>query len=178
MHVWTFSIVDHLEMYLGLVKGLQIASLESSNWPVFQSQFWSSATNTSLPSRPLHHPTLTINVPLFKKLRDIIFGGTITLWAISRDILRGPRLFWPLKLSRALSPGPCRGGISAYPHPRPLAGLRSLSLKNSSSYLGPCTEPLREETGDEPIRPPWCTQILPAAAGGGQMRSLRRKPGE
>jgi hypothetical protein len=31
------------------------------------------------------------------------FGGTITLWAISRDILRGPRLFWPLKLSRAQS---------------------------------------------------------------------------
>ena len=24
------------------------------------------------------------------------FFGTITLWAISRDILRGPRLFWPL----------------------------------------------------------------------------------
>ncbi len=45
---------------------------------------------------------ITINVPLFKKLRDIIFFcGTITLWAISRDILRGPRLFWPLKLSRA-----------------------------------------------------------------------------
>ncbi len=40
------------------------------------------------------------NVPLFKKLWDIIFFcGTITLWAISRDILRGPRLFWPLKLS-------------------------------------------------------------------------------
>ncbi len=39
---------------------------------------------------------ITINVPLFKKLRDIIFFcGTITLWAISRDILRGPRLFWP-----------------------------------------------------------------------------------
>jgi hypothetical protein len=33
-----------------------------------------------------------INVPLFKKLRDIIFFcGTITLWAISRDILRGPK---------------------------------------------------------------------------------------
>ncbi len=45
---------------------------------------------------------ITINVPLFKKLRDIIFFcGTITLWAISRVILRGPRLFWPLKLSRA-----------------------------------------------------------------------------
>ncbi len=44
---------------------------------------------------------ITINVPLFKKLRDIIFFcGTITLWAISRDILRGPRLFWPLKLRR------------------------------------------------------------------------------
>jgi len=36
----------------------------------------------------------------------IFFSGTITLWAISRDILRGPRLFWrgqksrgPLKMS-------------------------------------------------------------------------------
>ncbi len=37
------------------------------------------------------------NVPLFKKLWHLIFFcGTITLWAISRDILRGPRLFWPL----------------------------------------------------------------------------------
>jgi hypothetical protein len=37
---------------------------------------------------------ITINVPLFKKLRDIIFFcGTIIFWAISRDILRGPRLF-------------------------------------------------------------------------------------
>ncbi len=40
---------------------------------------------------------ITINVPLFKKLRDIIFfGGTITLWAISRDILRGQDFFDPL----------------------------------------------------------------------------------
>jgi hypothetical protein len=48
---------------------------------------------------------ITINVPLFKKLRDIIFFcGTITLWAISRDILRGPRLFWgPLKMSREMA---------------------------------------------------------------------------
>ncbi len=45
---------------------------------------------------------LTINVRLFKKLRDIIFFcGTITWWAISRDILRGPRIFWPLILSQA-----------------------------------------------------------------------------
>jgi hypothetical protein len=37
---------------------------------------------------------ITINVPFFKKLREIIFFcGTITLRAISRDILRGPRLF-------------------------------------------------------------------------------------
>jgi hypothetical protein len=39
---------------------------------------------------------LTINVPLFKKLRDIIFFcGTITYWAISRDILRGPTFLTP-----------------------------------------------------------------------------------
>ena len=38
---------------------------------------------------------ITINVPLFKKLRDQkkFFCGTITFLAISRDILRGPRLF-------------------------------------------------------------------------------------
>ncbi len=40
---------------------------------------------------------LTIYVPLFKKLRDIIFFlGTITLWTISRDILRGQGFFDPL----------------------------------------------------------------------------------
>ncbi len=48
------------------------------------------------------------NVPLFMKLWDIIFFcGTITLWAISRDILRGPRLFWPLNCfqgSKSLGP--------------------------------------------------------------------------
>ncbi len=60
--------------------------------------------------------SITINVPLFKKLRDIIFFcGTITLWAISWDILRGPRLIWrrgqfrgqksrgPLKMSREMA---------------------------------------------------------------------------
>ncbi len=46
---------------------------------------------------------LTANVPLILKMREIIFFcGQITLWAMSRDILRGPRLFWPSKLSRAL----------------------------------------------------------------------------
>ncbi len=52
---------------------------------------------------------LTINVPLFKKLRDIIFFcGTITLWAISRDILRegqfrGQKSWGPLKMSREMA---------------------------------------------------------------------------
>ena len=37
-------------------------------------------------------PKITINVPLFKKLQDIIFFcGTITFLAISRDILRGSK---------------------------------------------------------------------------------------
>jgi hypothetical protein len=37
---------------------------------------------------------LSINIPLILKMPEIIFfGGQITLWAISRDILRGPRLF-------------------------------------------------------------------------------------
>ncbi len=36
------------------------------------------------------------NVPLFKKLWNLIFFcGTITLWAISRDILRGLNFFDP-----------------------------------------------------------------------------------
>ncbi len=49
----------------------------------------------------LQEVKLTINVPLFKKLRDIIFFcGTITLWAISRDILRGQKSGGPLKMSR------------------------------------------------------------------------------
>jgi hypothetical protein len=34
------------------------------------------------------------NVPLILKIWEIIFCfGQISLWAISRDILRGPRLF-------------------------------------------------------------------------------------
>ncbi len=52
---------------------------------------------------------ITINVPLFKKLWDIIFFcETITLWAISRDILRGPRLFYPLNCPKR-SEGQFRG---------------------------------------------------------------------
>ena len=46
---------------------------------------------------------ITINVPLFKKLRDIMFFcGTITLLAISRDNLRGQKSLGPLKLSREM----------------------------------------------------------------------------
>ena len=41
------------------------------------------------------------NVPLFKKIWDIIFFfETITFVAISRDILRGPRLFLPLEMAK------------------------------------------------------------------------------
>ncbi len=37
---------------------------------------------------------LTINAPLILNMREIIFFcGQIAFWAISRDILRGPRLF-------------------------------------------------------------------------------------
>ncbi len=38
---------------------------------------------------------------VYETAGHIFFCRTITLWAISRDILRGPRLFWPIKLSRA-----------------------------------------------------------------------------
>jgi hypothetical protein len=42
----------------------------------------------------LYSNGITINVPLILTMREIIFFvGQITLWAISRDILRGPRLF-------------------------------------------------------------------------------------
>ncbi len=52
---------------------------------------------------------LTINVPLFKKLRDIIFFcGTITFWAILRDILRGQDFFDPLNCPKR-SEGQFRG---------------------------------------------------------------------
>ncbi len=56
------------------------------------------------------------NAPLILKIRDIIFFyfGQTKLWAISRDILRGPRLFWPLKLSRAQR-GTIRGQKSLGP---------------------------------------------------------------
>ncbi len=44
-----------------------------------------------------------IKLPMSRCLRNFgtnnFFFGTITFWAISRDILRGPRLFWPLKMS-------------------------------------------------------------------------------
>jgi hypothetical protein len=42
------------------------------------------------------HYILTINVPLIWKCGKLFFCGQFDLWAISRDILRGPRLFWPL----------------------------------------------------------------------------------
>ncbi len=49
-----------------------------------------------------------IKLPLFKKLWDNFFCGTITLWAISRDILRGPRLFWPLNCPECKSLAPLK----------------------------------------------------------------------
>ena len=65
-----------------------------AHFPFPQPTYWEL-----LPYRYL----LTINVPLFKKMRDImVFLRDYYFWAISRDFLRGPRLFWPLKLSRAL----------------------------------------------------------------------------
>ncbi len=40
---------------------------------------------------------LTINAPLIWKMREIIFCcGQITLWAISRDILKGAKTFLTL----------------------------------------------------------------------------------
>ncbi len=63
--------------------------------------------NTQQHTTTVHNSTRVhknTNVPLFKKLWDLIFFcGTITLWGISRDILRGPRLFWPLKMSLKLA---------------------------------------------------------------------------
>ncbi len=68
---------------------------------------------------------ITINVPLFKKLRDIIFFlRDNNFWAVSRDILRGPRLFWPLKLSRAQ-----RGTIRGQKSRGPLKMSREMAHK-------------------------------------------------
>ncbi len=61
---------------------VSIVDFASFSWNVFNLKFF---------------VLVTINVPLILKMRKIIFFcGQITLWAISRNILRGPRLFWPL----------------------------------------------------------------------------------
>ena len=75
-------------------------------------------SNTQQHTTTVHNSTRVhkiTNVPLFKKLWDIIFfGGTITLWAISRDILRGPRLFWPLNCP-SLRSGQFKGSKKSWP---------------------------------------------------------------
>ena len=66
------------------------------------------------------------NVPLFKKIWDIIyFFGTITFWAISWDILRGPRLFW-------LSNVPWNGSKSDCPAQKK---IMSRSFLNSGTLI-------------------------------------------
>jgi hypothetical protein len=44
--------------------------------------------------KEIHENIITVDVRLLLKMQDIVlfFSGQITLWAISRDILRGPRL--------------------------------------------------------------------------------------
>ena len=87
---------------------------------------------------------ITINVPLFKKLRDIIFFcGTITFWAISRDILRGPRLFWPLKFRGQKSRGPLKMSREmAHKVIVPQKKIRSQSFLNSGTLVFLCTRVL------------------------------------
>ncbi len=87
---------------------------------------------------------ITINVPLFKKLRDIIFFcGTITLWAISRDILRGPRLFWPLKFRGQKSRGPLKMSREmAHKVIVPPKKIMSQSFLNNGTLVILCTRVL------------------------------------
>jgi hypothetical protein len=74
-------------------------SLHPTPHPSNTQQHTRTPNNRQQHTTTVHNSTRVhkiTNVPLFKKLWDIIFFcGTITLWAISRDILRGPRLFWP-----------------------------------------------------------------------------------
>ncbi len=87
---------------------------------------------------------ITINVPLFKKLRNIIFFcGTITLWAISRDILKGPRLFWPLKFRGQKSRSPLKMSREmAHKVIVPQKKIRSQSFLNSGTLVILCTRVL------------------------------------
>jgi len=52
--------------------------------------------------------------PCLRNLGHNFFCGTITLWAISRDILRGPRLFWPLNYP-LLHSGQFKGSKKSWP---------------------------------------------------------------
>ncbi len=101
------AIAKETYLWVGVVRGFYLQSrclhfrICDSICSLFVSRVFLSRMYLHSRSK-IHKSLITINVPLFKKMRDIIFFcGTITFWAVSRDILRGPRLFWPLKLSRA-----------------------------------------------------------------------------
>ena len=92
---------------------------------------------------------------LRKFLKNFFFGGTITLWGISRDILRGLRLFWPLKLSRLY-----RFHSSMVECPHSIRGARVRFLDDAVQYLAfgekywdvmytlrPCTSSQPSSTG-------------------------------
>ncbi len=75
------------------------------------------------------------NVPLFKKIWDIIFFfGTITFWAISRDILRGPRLFWPLKCP-SLRSGQFKGSKKSWPPQNVLETAQKVIVPQKKNYV-------------------------------------------
>ncbi len=83
--------------FLGSLKGLQIQVVVAMEHKIIK------ITNVPVP------------VPAIFKMREIIFFcGQITLWAISRDILRGPRLFWPLNCPEC-SEGQLRGSKKSWP---------------------------------------------------------------
>ena len=96
------------ELSRHLILWLSYTNLTRSN----TQQHTRTPNNRQQHTTTVHNSTRVhknTNVPLFKKLWDLIFFcGTITLWAISRDILRGPRLFWPLKFRGQKSRGPLK----------------------------------------------------------------------
>ncbi len=103
-------------------------------------QHTTTQKNTQQHTTTVHNSTrvhkITI-VPLFKKLWDqIFFCGTITLWVISRDILRGPWLFWPPKLRGQKGLGPLKMSLEmAQKVIVPQRKIMSRSFLNSGTLI-------------------------------------------
>ncbi len=87
-HQWCslFRVRRHIRRQQGLSEYrdylLELRTIWGSN------KSWPPSKN---PSKSPAEITISINAPLILKMREIIFCGQITLWAISKDILRGKK---------------------------------------------------------------------------------------